>query len=110
MVGRSPGRVALLGPGWGSRPKAGGAGRDSGKSGGGALPGGCGLRKWAEPTHACRHAHACSCFGSNPYAGISSMSPAMSPAVSPAVRCPGARRRAEPGKAGGTELTRDRAQ
>lgn len=42
----------MLRPGWGSRLKAGGAGRDSGKSGGGALPGGRGLRKQAEPTHA----------------------------------------------------------
>lgn len=42
---------ALLGPGWGSCPKVGGAGRDTGKSGGGALPKGSGLRKPAELKH-----------------------------------------------------------
>lgn len=51
------------------------------------------------------HAHACCCCGSEPCAGVSSMSPA----ASLPVRCPGARRRAEPGKAGGTELRQDRA-
>lgn len=102
-AGRSPRRVALFSLGWESGPKAGKAGRDSGKSGGGDLPEGSGFRKRAEPTH---DAHACCCYGSELCAGVSSMSPA----ASPAAKCPGARRRAEPGKAGGPELRRDRAQ
>lgn len=57
-AGRSAGGVALLGPGWGSRPKVGGSGPDSGESGGGALPEGCGLRKRAEATHARTYTHA----------------------------------------------------
>jgi hypothetical protein len=93
----------MLGPGWGRLPKVGGQGGTPGRVGAELCQKGVASESGQSPR---MHAHACCCCGSEPCAGVSSMSPA----ASLPVRCPGSRRRTEPGKAGGTELRRDRAQ